>query len=464
MSDVITPTVRSVENMVARARAKTKGTSTPACPTCHVTLWISLFFDGTGNHRDKDFPRNHSNVAALFDAHISDPDQGIVALYYEGLGRAFNFKDRYEEVHVRARGGTYVSKRQGYDEADDRLMGKGFADGITERLEKAVFDVSKTIQDWQRQRRVDEINLAVFGFSRGATEARAFLHWLAAHSKVTVKGKALSFAGAPMNVKFLGVFDTVESVGMAGTNKMPELIKTKVPSFVQKCTHIVAAHELRNAFPLTVTDGQHRCIVYPGAHADVGGGYANNEQGKSDKLARIALLQMLDEARGAGLKFRSPGEMKVHPLWRGRFQPSFEVPDEARQALKDYMSIASPAGSLSQHFQAHMSAYWTWIDSGQAYADVQRKRQVDKQQRERLAEYGRMAHMLRCLARTPQGRGAQLTRSTTEVREAHQKIASFLSGYVHDSFEHFSATGGTLQTDLSNADYYHLRSMNQPSG
>lgn len=464
MADVITPCVRSVENMVARARAKTKVNSTPACPTCHVTLWISVFFDGTGNHRDRDFPHKHSNVAALFDAHANDPDQGVVPLYYEGLGRAFSFKDRYEEVTVHARSGSYVSKRAGYEESDDRLLGKGFADGITERLEKAVFDVSKTIQDWRNQRRVDEINLAVFGFSRGATEARAFLHWLAAHSKIKVNGKSLSFDGIPLNVKFLGVFDTVESVGMAGTNKLPDLIKTKIPAFVQKCTHIVAAHELRAAFPLTAADGNHRCVVYPGAHADIGGGYAADEQGRSDKLARIALLQMLDEARGVGLKLRSVAEMKAHPLWNSRFKPSFEVPEQALSALKRYMAAVAPRGTISQHFQSHMTAYWGWIDSGQAITDVRHKQQVPGHQRDRQGQLQRMFHMLNCLARTPAGRGSQATQSSTSVPSVSSPIAEFFSGFVHDSFEHFSATGGTLQTDLSNADYYHLRQINQPVG
>lgn len=431
-------------------------------------MWISLFFDGTGNHRENDFPHCHSNVAALFDAHINDPDQAIVPLYYEGLGRAFSFNERYEEVTVHTRGGPLVSRRQGYEESDHRWLGKGFADGITERLEKAVFDVTDIIQRQRGQRRVDEINLAVFGFSRGATEARAFLHWLAAHSKVKVQGKSLSFDGVPLNVKFLGIFDTVESVGMAGTNKMPELIKTKVPAFVQKCTHIVAAHELRNAFPLTVVEGAHRCVVYPGAHADVGGGYAANEQGRSDKLARIALLQMLDEARGAGLKLRSIGEMRGDPSkWKHLFSASFDIPGQTHAAFKDYMSAIKPTGTVNQHMQSHMNAYWRWIDSGQAMADVQKKRQADRNHRQRQGEYQRMSHMLRCLARTPAGRGAPVQAGkppAQAVAPAAPPVAAFFSSHVHDSFEHFSATGGTLQTDLSSADYYRLRQLNRPAG
>jgi len=67
---VIAPRVRAVENMVARARAKTgKKPGPPACATCHVPLWLGFFFDGTNNHMERDFPKRHSNVVALFQAH-----------------------------------------------------------------------------------------------------------------------------------------------------------------------------------------------------------------------------------------------------------------------------------------------------------------------------------------------------------------------------------------------------------
>lgn len=105
MADALTPKVRAVENMVQRARGATYKTTSPACPVCHISLWISLFFDGTGNHKDKDFPLKHSNIAALLHAHIDSPSRGIIPLYYEGLGRQFSFKDRYEETAVRTADG-----------------------------------------------------------------------------------------------------------------------------------------------------------------------------------------------------------------------------------------------------------------------------------------------------------------------------------------------------------------------
>lgn len=461
MTNVITPKVRSVENMVKRTIDKTQGSSRPACPTCHITLWTSFFFDGTGNHKDKDFPINHSNISALYDCHINDESNGVFVRYYEGLGRPFDFKDRYEEIYGRGPNAGPTNKKIGYKEDSDSLLGKGFAAGIQERIEKALYDFSYAVEGWKRSRRVDEINLAVFGFSRGATEARAFLHWLKNHSKINDEGSRLSYDGIPLNVKFLGIFDTVESVGNAGANLEPELIKTTIPKFVEKCTHVVAAHELRHAFPLTIGDGKVRHVVYPGAHSDVGGGYKPDEQGRHNKLARVALLQMLDEARGAGLKMMSLGEMKSdNYLWETRFKPSVDVPAEVTAALANYIAEIKPAGSVSQHFDAHMKAYWAWIDSGQAIADVEHKRKSLKGKtiEDNRKAFATMSLILSALARTKQGRiGTPITNAVSPP------IANFLSQYVHDSFEHFSATGGTVQTDATNADYYHVRTINQPS-
>lgn len=457
MTDVITPRVRSVENMVKRSIEKTKNKSgTPACPTCHITLWMSLFFDGTGNHKEKDFPLSHSNVAALFDAHAYSPEQGIVPLYYEGLGRPFEFKERYETRTIATRVGLRTTEKIGYKEDADSLMGKGFAVGIQERIEKALFDFTSRVESWKKSRRLDEINLAVFGFSRGATEARAFLHWLKRHSKVKDEGKRLSYDGVPLRVKFLGIFDTVESVGALDTG----VIKTKVPRFVEKCTHIVAAHELREAFSLTSGDGNTRHVVYPGAHSDVGGGYKPGEQGRSSHLSRIALLQMLDEARSAGLKMKSLGEMQNSKGWETTFKASFDVPAEATTALNNYMAEIKPSGSIQQHFDAHMKQYWAWIDAGLAAEDIKQKRTA-RSAGAPVHELHTMSHLLRHQARTAAGRGQYgNSPARNAVKPAVEKM---FEHYVHDSFEHFSMTGGTVMTDMSIADYYKVRKILPPT-
>lgn len=461
MTGAIAPKMKSVENMVKRAREKTRKSDSPACPVCHVTLWYSAFFDGTGNNRERDFPRSHSNVAALFDAHFDTVEAGVIRRYYEGLGTPFQFQDRYEKRRVSyGRGDIREVEDIGYEENGESALGLGFADGITERLEKAAVDFFAEIDRFQATRRLDEINLAAFGFSRGATEARAFVNWVAGHSKVSTTNGKLRYDGIPLNVKFLGLFDTVESVGWAAANKMPDLIKTSIPSWVERCSHFVAAHELRHAFPLTEGSDATRHVVYPGAHADVGGGYSLLEQGRPNTLARAALLQMLDEARGAGLKMMSVTEMAATSEWDKTYRPSFDVAASIRQDLDAYLAVVQPKGDMRSHMQAHMQQYWSWIDSGLAHADTQikLKAQPDANNRKALQT---MAFLLNNLARTPAGRGAaSVPADTTALAPAARH---FFSTYVHDSFEHFSLSGGTAQKDLSGADYYTLRSIHSPT-
>ena len=210
-------------------------------------------------------------------------------------------------------------------------------------------------------------------------------------------------------------------------------------------------------------DRNHKCVVYPGAHSDIGGGYEPAEQGRSNQLARIALLQMLDEARGAGLKLRSLGEMKEDDfLWANQLQHSFNVPNTAIKSLNDYIAVVKPSGSLQNHCQAHMDHYWKWIDSGLAIEDVEKKKNVFKGNREREDDFRIMRHLLTFLARTPEGRGN--AKAAPKKGAVDAAVEHFYENYVHDSFEHFSLTGGTLQTDASNADYYHLRTVLQPVG
>lgn len=181
---------------------------------------------------------------------------------------------------------------------------------------------------------VTQINISIFGFSRGATQARAFANWLLAlcerDARLHGRGNAtMTLGGFPVEFKFMGLFDTVASVGAANTMgnqwglgmadghgawadadfslRIPEQIPT---------LHLVAAHELRRSFPLdSVSVGNAlpagcREWVYPGMHSDVGGAYSPKEQGKgvsasgSDMFSRIPLITMYREARLAGVPLK----------------------------------------------------------------------------------------------------------------------------------------------------------------
>lgn len=180
---------------------------------------------------------------------------------------------------------------------------------------------------------VKKIFISIFGFSRGATQARAFTNWLMAVCKLDAelcgRDGLMTLGGFEVAFDFLGLFDTVASVGAGNTLGNSILGKLfdghgawadteqslRIPEGV-RCVHLVAAHEIRRSFPLdSISVGQATpagCdeIVIPGVHSDLGCGYSPREQGRgtdpmgSDMLARIPLLYMYREARLAGVPLK----------------------------------------------------------------------------------------------------------------------------------------------------------------
>lgn len=182
--------------------------------------------------------------------------------------------------------------------------------------------------DYRKARKpgVRRIRISVFGFSRGAAEARAFVNRIALYW-------GNSIAGMPLSIDFLGIFDTVASVGIAqsvpgadGHMEWAAGHNLAIPSAVKRCAHLVSAHEVRASFPLDSVCVAGRLpsnckeIVYPGVHSDVGGGYSPSEQGRSLgegaagdqlKLSQVPLAQMYREARMAGVPLAPKGQFNA---------------------------------------------------------------------------------------------------------------------------------------------------------
>lgn len=204
-----------------------------------------------------------------------------------------------------------------------------------------------------------KIRLSVFGFSRGAALARAWVNLLNNRW-----GGAL--ADIPLQIDFLGIFDTVASVGLAhstppvagqtfdGHWSWAEAQNMVVPSHVKRCVHLVAAFEIRGSFPLDsicqggVLPANCKEIVYPGVHSDVGGGYPPDDQGralgrgaKGDqlKLSQIALAQMYREARMAGVPLAPPHVMLEHQ------KTNFAIAPKLREDFNAYIA-ATRTGSV----------------------------------------------------------------------------------------------------------------------
>jgi hypothetical protein len=179
---------------------------------------------------------------------------------------------------------------------------------------------------------VQKIFISIFGFSRGATQARAFTNWLMSLCKLDAQlcGKnGMTLGGFPVEFDFLGLFDTVASVGLGNSygNKFWGRIfdghgawadaedNLRIPEGI-KCLHLVAAHEIRRSFPLDsisvrgAMSGNCKEVVVPGVHSDIGSGYCPTEQGRgvdpdgADMLARVPLIYMYRAARLAGVPLK----------------------------------------------------------------------------------------------------------------------------------------------------------------
>lgn len=227
----------------------------------------------------------------------------------------------------------------------------------------------------RRMPKITKLKLYVFGFSRGATAARSFCqrmqNWFPGN-KIPAGGKN-SQDFIEIEYVFLGIFDTVASVGTAhaaaissgatGHHDWADL-SLMYPK-VNKCVHMVAAHEVRGCFPLTsaaISNSEE--IVYPGVHSDIGGGYSPYEQGKSTggngdnaKLSQIPLADMYRKALLAGVPFLLPNE------WQSN-KTATRAMSVDTGLIKDFNNYIVSAKSRTQSLDAllyhHNNLYIQW--------------------------------------------------------------------------------------------------------
>jgi hypothetical protein len=105
-------------------------------------------------------------------------------------------------------------------------------------------------------------------------------------------------------VRFLGVFDTVGTLGVPGVSrKRYQFHNVALTSQVVTARHALAIHERRRSFAPAVWTVNKKAtpdvsqVWFDGVHSDVGGGY------EKSALADKALLWMTGEAKRAGLVF-----------------------------------------------------------------------------------------------------------------------------------------------------------------
>jgi hypothetical protein len=224
--------------------------------------------------------------------------------------------------------------------------------------------------------RLSCVNIDVFGFSRGATEARVFANWMVQVFKKPNGIGPLWFEGILVRFRFIGIFDTVASVGWtgmwAGEGRNAWAHKNlQIPPEMRHCVHLAAAHETRACFPMDSVriDGHYpenesiHEIVYPGSHSDVGGGYVFESWGKNDlhedgktdmQIARVACFDMYLRALEAGVPFYSIEQLReLNPAMMSSF-----LPDRTTiLRMKEYMELANIKGPVEDQLRAHLGLY-----------------------------------------------------------------------------------------------------------
>ncbi|CNM02363.1 T6SS phospholipase effector Tle1-like catalytic domain-containing protein [Yersinia sp. 2553 StPb PI] len=376
-------------------------------PPCCNTLHISLFFDGTGNNLNNDQylsdPKHPTNIARLFRATIGtgyaggaekeplDSSDSISKKYFKyyipGVGTPFPEINDLEYSMTGLAGARYGEDRINWGllrliDALMRTMGMGKLDdsacllaikGMNTSWASLGFggshnryeEFSKQLKQLESKLRTAlapaepgkpkllGIKLYVYGFSRGAAEARAFVRWLSellpkpeAEGLQPEQCLAINDLKIPLSVEFLGLLDTVASVGIAhvapvaeghmawadGTQELPD--EATYGGFIKRCVHLISSNEQRLCFPLDSirhTDGKYPSnsveVVYPGMHSDLGGGYPPGDQGKANEkhdgilLSQIALHEMYAAAFAVGAPLKVPKEAVPKNLsqddWRG---------------------------------------------------------------------------------------------------------------------------------------------------
>lgn len=294
-------------------------------PVNVLEVSLNLFFDGTqnnktntelgkdyeeSNHDDDSYTNDYSNIAKGFDA-IDPNAEHQYRIYIEGIGT----KDGESEMHL-------------WGNVPNRgiLFGTN-GRGVKAKVTKGCVEAGIKLKKYSGKDIHLKVN--VFGFSRGATAARHFLH-IATNPATVLKGSRNKGMAVPphsaegglievsqddplilnhgyfgaclivnkvipkkITFNFTGLYDTVASYGLDHRPKnigditiIPgdtEQLGLKAVKKSYFTLQIAADNEYRDNFDLTNIDSAEAAglqFTLPGVHSDIGGCYVNQAEEK----------------------------------------------------------------------------------------------------------------------------------------------------------------------------------------
>lgn len=228
----------SSREIMQQAKAVSAQYSEKSVLKCCGQIFVGIFFDGTGNNEDIDYlsvkgaPQKyqHSNVVRPFHAFKREEagTTGYYPFYIPGVGTPF---PKISDTGGKLGTGTSWNGEprliwgltRVFNAVSDYLEGSQLiSDSVANNMANAlggigsleaqrIFALGRTWMDQltelvKRQPKnrpsIEQINVSVFGFSRGAAEARAFVNWL--YQICAQSSGGYTFAGIPIRVQFFG--------------------------------------------------------------------------------------------------------------------------------------------------------------------------------------------------------------------------------------------------------------------
>ncbi len=386
---------------------------------------IVLCLDGTWNGPDVKTPKEGAtptNVQKLFEGlsgsapllptdnekeltFPNGPSVLQVAKYIHGVGNTTNFlAHQFEGIFGNGtiarivRGYTYLSRNY---LPGDSIYIVGFSRGAYTARALAGFVVNQGLLDWQNMGLVPEsatsysAGIAAWQQYRNSLPAESgVLHKLAGYITDFSDRIAMGNTPAPpqkfvpdIPISAVGVWDTVGSLGVPdlkdenGTvirKDVFEFVDTSLNPAVARGFHAIAVDERRVDFTPTLWDARDGVlqVLFPGAHADVGGGYAITESG----LSNCTLVWMANQLSVAGvllanLVVASPDPRAIaHQPWAGtvfktaprEFPPTLRLSQRVLQRLIDPPVPLEHGNAESYRPQNLLNSYVKYDWSGPA--------------------------------------------------------------------------------------------------
>lgn len=316
---------------------------------------IVVLSDGTG----QSVGRNDSNVLRLCKLLDLSAHSDQIAIYDPGIGTHVSLR--------RIASGLQLSDRlQLADSNPDTLVLRRLRQPFELAIGAGAIANIKQLYAALIRAFTPGDDIYLFGFSRGAFTVRALagliyrcgvlhkdavsqvdtaLGWCRQHYTALTPEQRAAYRACiddfrrahsrPCNVRFLGVWDTVKSVGYIRPLMFPH---TRHNPIVEHVRHALSIDERRSFYVHTTWGGlagESRHAVYapasfdldarddplgskqdvkevwfPGNHADVGGGYAPNESAPANN----ALRWMISEAQQCGLSFDDARYKTIYPI------------------------------------------------------------------------------------------------------------------------------------------------------